>query len=1101
MKMDIDKSVAEPDVIDNRKHMMADVLNINLDRINSLYISSGYFDVKGYNLIREKLNAALDRNSFDFRLLIGKNAIKAPEPLETLEAYQDKITAPEVTRMQSIKAKTDEQEIDMQGMNDVSRLIAFLKRDNVAVRHNDMRFNHSKCYILGQQGALVGSSNFTHSGLLGNDELNAGIYSTETWKRVSEWFERMWEKAQDAKREMIDVLEQSKFGVPPPPYEVYMKILFEKYRRHLEQDKTDIIAAKNLAKFQQDAVLTCMQIIEDYGGVILADSTGLGKTHIGLEIIRRKVYGEHKKALLVAPAQIRDTIWESKLNDAGMVVEMIGTEELGRKDFDIFKYKKYDFVIIDESQNFRSKTANRRLNLMKIMSLGKKKQVALLTATPINNSIMDLYYQISIITGGKDDYFIDIGIPNLYRHMKKAADRSWLRLGLEKIQSLLDAIMVRRTRTFIREVYQKDKLDGRQITFPEREYAPIHYSVADLFGDIYERLLNTIESLRMAPYGIEQYNTKATEEEKKQHRVLADLQKILLLKRFESSVVAIHVSIDRKIRLFEQFRYHLERNEIISPKELHKIMKKYSIDEIEGNTEKDEVDDDYEQRLLDDIQKLPVVRNSQDYDISRMKQDMDYDIQQLKKYKRGISKIIPHDRKIIAVAEKIQKDKALEKEGKKVLIFTEYTTTAQYIHEEMKKKFHGKTVLLITGDVKKSERKKIIRQFSPMANSEEGDEMPEKSADMLVSTEVLAEGQNLQDCNYVVNYDLPWNPMRIVQRLGRIDRLTSRHNIVRSRECFPDKALDKLLKLISKLMAKIDTIRDVVGTDVSVMGQEASPKGFNDVTAKRIRAFAGTGDSKNTAEELERESDLMPAKIPINEIKWYIAQAGTAMMKEVPLGRRSGKAGEGQKAILAYTQRQSRTFRSVLFDYHTGKAEVIDDNEAITLLRCDVNEPKHLPMDGSENRESFEHLLKIDSLAQEAIRQYSKSNASQAAILDARLDSYRKMIDRISGIIVDCVYNGEISEDEGEKISTILNSPDLRAWADDLSDVLDEKDPSVLIDELKRLGRAIGVSKPEPRTTAKPVNEKFVLVGAMFISGEIFDKHLDSENGFKKLDV
>ena len=167
---------------------MADVLNINLDRISSLYISSGYFNMGGYNLIREKLNAALDRDGFDFKLLIGKSAIRTPDPLETLEEYRGKIAEHETKQMESMKANTDKQEISMRGMSDVSRLLAFLRRDNVAVRHNNMRFNHSKCYILGQEGALVGSSNFTHSGLLGNDELNAGVYATGTGNKVDEWF-------------------------------------------------------------------------------------------------------------------------------------------------------------------------------------------------------------------------------------------------------------------------------------------------------------------------------------------------------------------------------------------------------------------------------------------------------------------------------------------------------------------------------------------------------------------------------------------------------------------------------------------------------------------------------------------------------------------------------------------------------------------------------------------------------------------------------------------------------------------------------------------------------------------------------------------------
>ena len=157
------------------------------------------------------------------------------------------------------------------------------------------------------------------------------------------------------------------------------------------------------------------------------------------------------------------------------------------------------------------------------------------------------------------------------------------------------------------------------------------------------------------------------------------------------------------------------------------------------------------------------------------------------------------DKKLEAVRDMILKDRALDSESRKVLIFTEYTTTARYLLHEIKKSFPGKETELITGDTKPDVRSRYIERFAPDSNLADDQRLEGKEIDILISTEVLAEGQNLQDCNYVINYDLPWNPMRIVQRIGRIDRLTSKYDTVRSRACYPDKELDGILKLMGKL--------------------------------------------------------------------------------------------------------------------------------------------------------------------------------------------------------------------------------------------------------------------------------------------------------------
>ena len=566
-----------PDIVDNIDANMADVLNLNIPDVPKLDISTGYFELSGYNLIRDTLHKTM-QNGFFLRLLLGIDAINPPS-LDTFEEYQKRIQSDKDSETRSIREEIDDERLNQKNMDATSSLISLLKHDNMHVRSNDRKFNHSKCYILGNNLAMVGSSNFTLSGFHGNHELNAAIYQPASLEKIDSWFERMWKNAQDTKDEMIDLLEQSKFGIPPDPYDIYIKMLFEKYKPILEaMAETDSSKIAHLAKFQKDAVVTATKIINIHRGVMIADSTGLGKTHIGLEIIRQKRFIENKKVLLIAPSQVLKTVWRGRLDEAGIKIKDISMESIGREEFEeqVHKYTKYEVVVIDESQNFRSKNANRRLNLMKLMSVGRRKEAVLLSATPINNSIMDLYYQISIITNGDDSYFTDIGIPNLYEYTRKVANEG-IDTGLEKIQQLLDQIMVRRTRSFIKEVYPDEKLNGKPVKFPKREYKPISYNLTDAIGiDVYSKLLDTISKLHMVPYGIETYNNTLSDEEKKKHEVRAHLQIVLLLKRFESSTHAAKTSIDNKIRLYEYFQSMLENNTIVSVKNLNQIIAKWN---------------------------------------------------------------------------------------------------------------------------------------------------------------------------------------------------------------------------------------------------------------------------------------------------------------------------------------------------------------------------------------------------------------------------------------------------------------------------------------------------------------------------------------------
>ena len=1083
------------DIIDNTTDgiTMQKILSSEIPRVTRFDVSTGYFDVAGYGMLRGSLEPAAKDGSFEMRMLLGKEAILPPAGSfeRYAEQYRQASGGTEPDSSAPLKSSLDEADLEPESLASISGLIELLGRPNVQVRLGASRFNHSKCYILGGSSAFIGSSNFTAGGMVGNHELNAGLYQPGVAESTRKWFDRMWDGATDAKEEMIGVLKQSKFGMPPGPYDVYMKMLYEKFEPFLKQDDRPRRRDVQLASFQQDAVSTAMHVISNHGGAIIADSTGLGKTNMGIEVIRQKILDEGRKVMLVAPAQVLRGMWEEKLKDVDISVRrMVTMESMGRADFleDRRKYRNIDFIVVDESQNFRSKTARRRLNLMSLLSVGRRKQVLLLTATPINNSLMDLYYQLSIVTGGDDQYFWDTaGITDLHKHMRDATNRD-LQRGLEKIQQLLDAVMIRRTRSFIREVYPDDAIRGQPVRFPEHEYRPIRYDLAGIFGNVFGRLFEDIESLTMAPYGVERYNTSLSAKDREAHRVLARLQVILLLKRFESSVEAVRISIANKVRMYEHVERTLRGGRILRVGDFNRALAQWNNQELDSEGEDEE---EREERFVKEVEALATEKAGKEYDVRSLLGDIRADLDRLRNLQKEIERITV-DTKFDAVAKTILAERALESGGGKVLVFTEYAATAKYVHKRLKEVFPGREVLLIHGGTKPETRKAHVQRFSPGANLPEDEDLDGKEADILVSTEVLAEGQNLQDCNYVVNYDLPWNPMRIVQRTGRIDRLTTRHGTVHSRACYPDKQLDDLLRLVGRLLEKIDTAAEVVGTDTVILGRMPSYKTYNGRLAQDIRVLGGLdgGGIREVTERLESESDMMVPTTPINEIIRHVKEIGLDAMKGVPLGRRSGRRGEGRKAVLAYLQDgQVRRVHFVVYDYATDKAEVPDtDTDAIRLASCAKTTPLHLPMDGEEHRESFEELLRIDKLARQTVLDRDRDGRRRVADLQRKKRQHDKNTSKLVSELVMAAMDGRITHEEAEKARLVLESAQMRSWPAKSREFLEEyragKDPAALAGRVRKFADSIYLEDARDERTAKGEDAKLKLVGAIFVMEE-----------------
>lgn len=1043
------------EIVDNEtdSYTMADFIREVLQRTRRVDITSGFFNVSGFARIKTELWEAARQPGFNMRLLFGREtpAVGAPDASNCVG--QETTLNEELTQL----AITEET------ARLIDNAIEFLKQPTVQVRKNLRRFNHAKCYIF-DEAAAVGSSNFTSAGLATNIELNAILYQPSAQEKVREWFERRWKEGEDAKAELIDILENSKFGLPLEPYRMYMKFLYEYYKPRLEELERERGKVVELTTFQEDAVNTAVRIIRNYGGVLIADSTGLGKTHIGLELLREFVGVKRKKALLIAPAQVLNTVWEPKLLDESIKTKNITLESTGTEAFHPEDYLDYDVVLIDESHNYRSPSANRHANLMKLLAAGKKKQVILLTATPIHNTLMDLYHQLALVTAGDDTHFADLGITDLRRYFI-AADKKHLASGIEDIIRLLDELMIRRTRQFIIENYSDALLNGEPVRFPKRILRKAEYSLTQLFGGaIYKQVLDTIDQLNLVPYRVDSYLITVEDKQRFEVEHRATLQKIGLLKRFESSVEAIRKSVERLERFYDYFSKALDQNKILDSKTFHKIL-------IEMAQEGEENDE----KLFEALEKVPLLALTEEYKKQEMKKDIQEDLKLLQPLKQSLERIKPYaDRKLIALKEHVVKDQVFETGGKKVVIFTQFVDTARYIYADLKATLTDKRVELLTGETKPETRERLIRDFAPIANKAP---YVEREIDLLVSTDILSEGQNLQDANYVINYDLPWNPMKIVQRAGRVDRLGSKHETATSAVFIPEKELEDILGLLEKLEAKIQKVAETIGIETTILGEKENPKNFN--AASRI-----TKEDQTLMDELERSAELLPMETPFQSVLAYLKKTGARNLEAIPLGRRSGKQSDVNGLIIFYREKHnSEGMHLIYYDYKNKFDHYNDITWLFRNTESDEEEPLVLPIKGYEG---FRQFSLIDTKARQEI--VTAVNAPLDAKLAQRIKpKYQR---ELTQEILEAFNNGKVSKEKALPIYRILNQENLVAWEDDFSEYLDEyrrhKNIDTLLTSIEQLFQKYRIDLREKRRPKALEPEDLEVVGYMFLSREDF---------------
>lgn len=854
------------DIIDNRSVKLVEMIQQILPGCEGAKFAVGYFFVSGLSAVASSLEADSIK---EMRLLIGnvsnRDTIEQiAEGYRRLEDVVRRIEGQNYPPRTQIRTMLDEAAIDIrktlssmeQSDEDaelIGTLIRLISAGKLNVRVYTKGRLHSKAYIFDygpiydmhgnvisrpEQGiAIVGSSNFSLSGISHNTELNVVVNGNANHQALTEWFDELWKEAEDFKPALMVELKSSWAQAAVSPYELYLKTLYELVKDRLETadeaitiSTSEIMSA--LTEFQSQAVKRAIRMIRQYGGCFVSDVVGLGKSYIGSAIVKYFERTEQARPLIICPAPLVDS-WERyneiyKLNARVLSMGYLREDdETGITSLmsDI-RYRDRDFVLIDESHNFRNANTQRYRVIEEFLSQGRR--CVLLTATPRNKSVHDIYNQLKLFHQN-DQTTLPIHPPNLREYFRLVEE------GERPLPSLLSNILIRRTRTHVLRWYGYDSetnqpvdpdnfaayrsgerrayvlVQGKPQVFPKRELRTIEYSIEDAYQGLYQQLRslmgaeedeNNNRQLTYARYGLWHYVRKQKQSQSPYFELqraganLRGLMRISMFKRFESSVYAFRETLRRQLAIHEAFLRAIDSGIVAAGQEAQSIL--YESDLYE------------EAQLLDALQAVASTYRLEDFDVPALRRDIEQDFHILGEMLNIVDAITPDtDSKLQTLLTHLQQQPL---NSGKCLIFTQYADTARYLYENLR---HRPKVEVIYSD--RSNKMSMVGRFAPVANPEHAPASRKDEIDLLVATDVLSEGLNLQDCDKLINYDLHWNPVRLIQRFGRIDRIGSKFSTIYGFNFLPETGLDAHLGLRERLSSRIEEIHKTIGEDAAVL--------------------------------------------------------------------------------------------------------------------------------------------------------------------------------------------------------------------------------------------------------------------------------------------
>jgi hypothetical protein len=892
-----------------------------------LRFASAFFSPAGFNNVARHLESVIE-----LRLLLG-----AEPPAESLSIQRDVGESHGKFQVRQLKDGLNQLQKGLRIQRDqmafsksseaaVRALLRELKSGKLVVKLYRNAFMHAKAYIFSdgsdtdyqRSSLIVGSSNLTGAGMRSNLELNLGRRDDPIAKEAAAWFDELWDEADDFDLAELYELPFAEWG----PWEIFLRVLWQLYGDEVDADRKydrDL----PLTSFQEHGVARALRLIDDLGGVMVADEVGLGKTFIAGEILRR--YNRRRqRALLICPAALRDNTWRRFVNKYQLFVECVSFEELAgerqlrdaqRPGADQRKLQRdlgeYQLVIVDEAHNYRNPDSTHRAAALRALLFGQRRDVLLLTATPVNNSLWDLYHLLRFFMR-QDAQLADRGILSIRERFEHAMRIDPANLSPDLLYPIVDATTVKRTRQFIKKHYQNDTIpgpDGRPvpIIFPKPKAITVRYNVEESLPGFFDRLEDALDQqsganpIRFARYNLEAYRRGVSADDEEhlddlaRGQATAGLLRSAMLKRFESSSFAFEKTTRKMLDQHEAFLEALDDGHVLTTA----FMK--------------EMADDEESSLQDLLTTSESTLNANSFDVTQLRRDVETDRDILADLADAAAQVsIDTSPKLKALAKELKiildqaeneaTDLIDETQKRKVLIFSFYADTVEWIlrflnaelaQSDELAKYRGRLAVASGSSDLHADmtREDAVFGFAPVS-SEAPAGSDDDLYDILVATDVLAEGVNLQQCRHIINFDLPWNPMRLVQRHGRVDRIGSPHNRIFLRTIFPVDRLDNMLRLEARILEKLAMAAASVGVMQPIEHAPAGEQVFSE-TKEEIEKLlhedaslferGGTVAASQTGEEYRQtlRKELRDGRSRIIDLPW---KAGSGLAKGLERG-------------------------------------------------------------------------------------------------------------------------------------------------------------------------------------------------------------------------
>ncbi len=819
----------------------------------------GYFYASGFHGLYKSLE-----NTEKIRILIGISTdkqtydlIQESKEIQHTLPHSHKETKEEFS--QKIVKEMEESKDTLEVEEGVKKFLDWLASGKLEIRVYPADKIHAKVYIMSfKEGdrdvgrVITGSSNFSKSGLRNNLEFNVELPRPEDHKFALQKFNALWDNGVDVSKNYVETTKnQTWLNDEITPHQLYLKFLYEYLKEKINLDQDELFREflpENFMdlEYQKDAVRDAKMKLEEYGGVFVSDVVGLGKTFISAMLAQQLDGG----TLVIAPPVLLDRnnpgSWPNVFFDFG--VRKAEFESLGKLD-KIIKVieerpEKYTNIFIDEAHRFR--TENTQM-YEKLFQICRGKRVILVSATPLNNTPLDILSQIKLFQNAHKSTLPNPKVRDLEKYFKKLQNKlkgldrqkdkeEYLKIVQENAEEIRDNVlqylMVRRTRNSIMKYYGKD-LQKQKLKFPEvDDPKPAVYHFDEDLDKIFNKTLELIiKEFKYARYTPLLYlKEDISQPEEISQRNMGKFMKILLLKRLESSFFAFKQSVGRFIYSYKRFIEEYNKGRVfLSKKHINKVF--------------DFLDNDDQEAIQNLIEK----EKAQEYPSKNFKPEFIKDLKNDFKILQKIElmwKDVNKDPKLDEFARILSKDKILKQH--KILVFTESKETAEYLEAKLNPKFDNK-VMAFSSTSSEFARNQIIENYD--ANYPK--KKQKDDVRILISTDILSEGVSLHRSNVVINYDIPWNPVRMMQRVGRVNRVSKNppFDTIYTYNFFPAGPINKNISLKEAAESKIKAFIEMLGNDAKLLTDEEVKS--HDLFAKLTSKKMITGEDEEDDPELK----------------------------------------------------------------------------------------------------------------------------------------------------------------------------------------------------------------------------------------------------------